>query len=61
MHLHRGELDGDTLFALKLHGIKKLRLHLSLLHRVSDFHHAISKRGLAVVDVSNNTEITNVV
>lgn len=61
VHLYRGELDGDTFFALEFHGIKKLRLHLSLLHRVSDFHHAISKRGLAVIDVRNNTEITNVI
>jgi hypothetical protein len=36
-----------------------LRSHVSGIHNSSDLEHAVCQRGLAVVDMGNNAEITN--
>ena len=53
-------LDGDTLLTLEVHVVEHLSLHLTLVQRVSLFEESVSKGTLAVIDVSNNTEIANI-
>ena len=56
---HRMCFDCDSPFPLEIHRIQQLRLHISLRDQSSDLKQAIRKRGLAVVDMRNDTEITN--
>ena len=51
--------DCDSPFPLEIHRIQQLRLHISLRDQSSDLKQAIRKRGLAMVDMRNDTEITN--
>jgi len=53
-------LDGDAALALQVHRIEDLGLHLTLGQRAGEFEQAVGERGLAVVDVSNDTEIADV-
>src|SRR5436309_14693007 len=50
-------LDGDAAFALQVHRVEHLRLHLARGERASQLEQPIGQRGFAVVDVSNNGEI----
>jgi hypothetical protein len=55
------QLDGDAAFAFEVEAIEDLRFHLALAERASRFQQAVSERGLAVINVRNDTEIANVV
>ena len=59
-HLHWGQFNRDTFFTLKFHGVKQLRFHLALFDGASNLHHAVSQGGLTMIDVSNNTKISNI-
>ena len=58
-HRNRGELNRDSLFSLEIHGIKKLGLHLAFRDGSSEFHHAVGKSGLSVVDMRDDAKITD--
>src|SRR5262249_5196194 len=51
-------LDGDAAFALELHGVEHLILHLARLEAAGELDQAVRQRGLAVIDVSNDRKIT---
>jgi hypothetical protein len=57
--MRRREFNRNALFALELHRVKELRFHLTFFNRTSQLEHAISKRRLAVVDVRNDTKISD--
>ena len=52
-------LDGDAALALQVHGVEDLRRHLALLQRAGHFEQPVGQRRLAVVDVRDDREITN--
>jgi hypothetical protein len=52
--------DGDAAFALQVHGIEHLRMHLALGERAGEFQQAVGQRGFAVVNVRNDAEIADV-
>src|ERR1019366_9755440 len=56
-HAHRMGFDGDAAFALKVHGIEHLRLHLSRRQRARMLQQTIGESALAVVYVGNDREI----
>ena len=51
--------DGDAALAFQVHGIEDLLHHFALRKRAGDLQQAIRQRGLAVVDVRNDGEITD--
>ena len=52
--------DGDAAFALQVHGIEHLRMHLALGERAGELQQAVGQRGFAVVNVRNDAEIADV-
>ena len=52
-------LDGDAALALQVHGVQHLRLHLALGQRAGDLQQAVRQRGLAMIDVSDDAEISD--
>ena len=50
--------DGDAPFALQIHGIEELFLHLPLHHRLGTLEKSVRQCGLAVIDMRDNTKIT---
>ena len=52
--------DRDAAFALQIHGVEHLRMHLALGERAGEFQQAVGQRGFAVVDVRDDAEITDV-
>ena len=52
-------LDGDAPLALEVHRVEDLRLHLARLQRAGHLEKAIGERRLAVVDVGDDGEITD--
>src|ERR1700683_4336130 len=50
-------LDGDAALALEVHGIEHLLVHLALCERTGHFQQAVGQRGLAVVNVRDDTKI----
>ena len=59
-HAHRVGLDGDAAFALQVHGIEDLGLHLARGQRSGQLQQAVGQRGFAVVDVRDDREIADV-
>ncbi len=53
-------LDGDAALALEIHGVEHLSLHLAGSERAGEFEQAVGERGLAVIDVSDDREIADV-
>ena len=51
--------DRDAPLALQIHRVEKLILHLTLADGVGALQQAITQRGLAMVDVRNNAEISD--
>ncbi len=51
--------DGDAALALEVHGVKHLFVHFALRERAGHFEETVGKRGLAVVDVRDDAEISN--
>jgi hypothetical protein len=54
-------LDGDAALALDVHGIEHLRLHLAIAQAAAALDDAVGQRALAVVDVGNDGEISDVI
>jgi hypothetical protein len=54
-------LDRDAAFALEVHRVEVLRLHVARLDRAGDLEDAVGQRRLAVVDVSDDREIPDAV
>ena len=50
-------LDGDAAFALDVHAVKVLRLHVTLLNHSCELEHPVGQGGLAVVDVGDDAEV----
>ena len=55
---YRSRLDCNATLTLKVHVIKQLRLHIPFGNGVGLFKNSVRKRTLAVVNVSNNAEIS---
>ena len=60
VHLDGMALDGDATLFFQLHIVKHLILHIALRHGVGDFQQSVCQRAFAVVNVGNDTEITDV-
>jgi len=60
--LQRGGLgfDGDAALALQVHRIEDLRLHLAVGQAAATLDQAVGERRLAVVDVGDDREVTDV-
>jgi hypothetical protein len=51
----------NSTLALKVQFVEELRLHLSRLQRASCFKNTISKRRLTVIDVGDDTKISDLI
>ena len=60
LHPNGSKLDRNALFALEFHTVEQLALHLAFCDCPSELHHAISKGRLAMVNVGDDTKITNI-
>ena len=58
-HAHSRCLDGNAALALDIHGIEQLLLHVARRDRIGQLHHAVCKRGFAVIDVRDDAEIAD--
>ena len=52
-------LDGDAALALQVHGVEHLRLHLARGQRAGQLQQAVGQRGLAMIDMGDDREITD--
>ena len=59
VHLNGVALDGDTAFAFEIHIVEHLRLHLLFSNGVGVFEQTVGQGAFAVVDMSNDAEISN--
>ena len=59
-HGDRMRLDGDAALLLEVHRVKQLVFHLARRDRARPMQQPIGKRRLAVVDVGDDAEISNV-
>ena len=60
IHRHRFALDRNPPLPLQLHLVQELRLHLLRADGAGDFQKPVGQRGLAVVDVRDDAEISDV-
>ncbi len=58
-HSDRLHLDRNPPLALELHRVENLILHLALVYSMGDLKQTISKGGLAVVYMSDDSEIAD--
>src|SRR5699024_12649114 len=58
-HAHCLRFDGDATFTFNVHRIKELVLHFAGSHHVGVLQHAIGKRGLAMINMGDNTKVPN--
>lgn len=58
-HGHGMTLYRNPPFTFQIHGIEQLFLHLSLHHRLGAFEQPIGQSCLAVIDMSDDAEISN--
>ena len=54
-----GGLDGDPTFAFQIHTIKELFAHFAVCDGASGLEHAVSQCALAMVDMGDNAEVTD--
>ena len=54
-------LDGDAALALEIHRVEHLRFHFAVGQAAADLDDAVGERRLAVVDVRNDREVTNMI
>ena len=57
IHLDCVALDGDAAFALQVHVVKNLGLHILAGNRVGVLEQPVGQRTLAVVDVRHDAEV----
>ena len=60
VQLYGARLDGDAPFALKLHIVEKLALHVALRHRAGRLEQTIGQRRFTMVDVGDDGKIADV-
>ncbi len=60
-HAYGVELDRDAALALEVERVEHLRLHLALLQHARGFDQPVGERRLAMVDVRDDAEITDVI
>ena len=60
LHLDSVALDGDTPFAFQIHIVQHLVLHIAALDRLRVFQKAVGQRTLAVVDMGNDTKVSDI-
>ena len=60
IHGHSLALDGDAPFPLQLHLVKELGFHFLGPDSASNFQKAVGKCGLAMVNVRDDAEVSNV-
>ena len=60
-HAHRVELDGDAALSFEIERVEHLLFHLSLLEHAGGFDQPVGERGFAVIYVSNDTKIADVI
>jgi hypothetical protein len=51
--------DRDATLALQVHRVQHLRLHLALRQRTGGLEQPVGKCRFAVIDVRNDTEVSN--
>ena len=56
---NRLQLDGDATFALEVHRVEVLGLHVPLFNRTGEFEHAVGEGRLAVIDMGNDRSIAD--
>lgn len=61
LHLDGVGLDRNALFTLQVHIIEHLRLHLAVGEGTGELQKTVGQGALAVVNMSDNAEISNVV
>src|ERR1700760_4160786 len=54
-------LDRDPALALEVHRVEQLRLHFFRIDGAGELEDAVGERRLAVVDVGDDREVTNLV
>jgi hypothetical protein len=54
-------LDGDPALALEVHRVQDLGFHLPVGQPAAELDEPVGQRGLAVVDVGDDGEITDVI
>ena len=59
LHAYGCELDRDATLSLEIHLIEGLRLDLSLFERSRDLHEPIGEGRFPMVDMGNNTKISD--
>ena len=55
----RGGLDGDAALLFQIHGVQDLGLLAAVVNGIALFQQPVRQGGLAVVNVGNDGEITN--
>src|ERR1700761_3900178 len=58
---HSLRLDRDPTLALEVHRVEQLRLHFFRIDRAGELEDPVGERRLAVVDVGDDREVTNLV
>src|SRR5947209_5855373 len=53
-------LDGDAAFALQVHRVEELFLHIAVADGAGAMEQSVRERGLPVVDVGDDAKISNV-
>ena len=60
LHLDSVALDGDASFAFQIHIVQHLVLHIAALDRLRVLQKAVGQRTLAVVDMGNDTKVSDI-
>ena len=58
-HAHRMGLDGDAAFALQVHRIQHLGLHLARRQRAGELQQTVGKRAFPMVNMGDDGEIAD--
>ena len=58
IHRDRMALNGDAALALQIHRVEELGAHLAFIHRRCELKQPIRERGLPMIDVRDDAEIT---
>ena len=59
VHTNGSELDSDATLTLEIHIVERLRLEFTFFESSCDFHEAIGEGRLPVVDMGDDTEISD--
>ena len=59
VHANSLAFDGDAAFALDVHAVKQLSLHVAMRHGAGHLQNAVGERGLAMVDMGDDAEVSD--